>query len=123
MITAIIVDDEPYCCESLATLLERYCPEVKILDICYSAADALQSINEHTTQILFLDIEMPHMNGFELLQKIPDINFELIFTTSYDQYAIKAIRFSALDYLLKLVDREELQKAIQKATQRNRHPL
>lgn len=123
MITAIIVDDEPYCCEALTTLIERYCPDVKILDICYSAASALQSINEHKPQILFLDIEMPHMNGFELLQKIPEINFELIFTTSYDQYAIKAIRFSALDYLLKPVDRDELQKAVQKALHRMMHPL
>jgi two-component system LytT family response regulator len=122
MITATIVDDEPYCCEALATLLERYCPDVKILDICYSAAAALQSIHDHKPQILFLDIEMPHMNGFELLQKIPEINFELIFTTSYDQYAIKAIRFSALDYLLKPVDREELQKAVQKVVQRTLHP-
>jgi len=122
MIKATIVDDEPYCCEALATLLERYCPDVKILDICYSAAAALQSISEHRPQILFLDIEMPHMNGFELLQKIPEINFELIFTTSYDQYAIKAIRFSALDYLLKPIDREELQKAVHKAVQRMLHP-
>src|SRR2546430_11154128 len=66
---------------------------------------------------------MPHMNGFELLQKIPEINFELIFTTSYDQYAIKAIRFSALGYLLKPVDREELQKAVQKVVNRLKHPL
>src|SRR5438093_11952208 len=94
MITATIIDDEPYCCESLATLLERYCPDVKILDICYSAATALQSLLEHQPQILFLDIEMPYMNGFELLEKLPDIHFALIFTTSYDQYAIKAIRFS-----------------------------
>ena len=123
MITATIVDDEPYCCETLATLLERYSPNVKILDICYSAAAALQSINEHNPQILFLDVEMPHMNGFELLEKLPEINFELIFTTSYDQYAIKAIRFSALDYLLKPIDREELQRAVQKSVQRMHHPL
>jgi len=123
MITAIIVDDEPYCCESLATLLERYCPDVKILDICYSAADALKSITEQKPKILFLDIEMPHMNGFELLQKIPELSFELIFTTSYDQYAIKAIRFSALDYLLKPVDRDELQKAVSKVVQRMKYPL
>jgi two-component system LytT family response regulator len=123
MITATIVDDEQYCCESLATLLERYCPDVKILDICYSATAALQSILDHKPQILFLDVEMPHMNGFELLEKLPDINFALIFTTSYDQYAIKAIRFSALDYLLKPIDREELQKAVQKAVQNTHHPL
>jgi two-component system LytT family response regulator len=123
MITATIVDDEPLCCESLATLLERYCPAVKVLDICYSAPAALKSIQEHPPQILFLDIEMPQMNGFELLEKIPEITFELIFTTSYDQYAIKAIQFSALDYLLKPIEREELQKAVQKALQRMQHPL
>src|SRR6478672_5241159 len=123
MITATIVDDEPYSCEALVTLLERYCPDVKVLDICYSAADALKSVNEQKPQILFLDIEMPHMNGFELLEKLPEINFELIFTTSYDQYAIKAIRFSALDYLLKPIDREELQKAVQKVVSRKKYPL
>ena len=123
MITATIVDDEPDCCESLVMLLERYCPEIKVLDICYAGETALQSIKEHGPQILFLDIEMPFMNGFEMLEKLGTINFELIFTTSYDQYAIKAIRFSALDYLLKPVDREELQKAVQKAAQRNNHPL
>ena len=123
MITATIVDDEPYSCEALVTLLERHCPEVKVLDICYSAAGALQSISEQKPQILFLDIEMPHMNGFELLEKLHEIDFELIFTTSYDQYAIKAIRFSALDYLLKPVDWEELKKAVQKAINSMNHPL
>ena len=123
MITATIVDDEPYSCEALVTLLERYCPDVKVLDICYSAASALVSIKEQNPQILFLDIEMPHMNGFELLEKLPEINFELIFTTSYDQYAIKAIRFSALDYLLKPIDQEELKKAVQKAVNSVKHPL
>jgi two-component system, LytTR family, response regulator len=115
LITAIIVDDEPYSCESLATLLERYCPNVKVLDICYSGADALKAIGEQAPTLIFLDIEMPGMNGFEMLQNLPSINFAIIFTTSYDQYAIKAIRFSALDYLLKPVDRQELQIAVQKA--------
>jgi two-component system LytT family response regulator len=106
MISAVIVDDEPYSCEALAAMLERYCPEIKVLDICYSAADALKSIQEQKPQILFLDIEMPFMNGFEMLEKLPELNFKLIFTTSYDQYAIKAIRFSVLDYLLKPVDKD-----------------
>src|SRR6476620_10312517 len=123
MITATIVDDEPLCCESLATLLERYCSAVKVFDMCYSAPAALKSILEHPPQILFLDIEMPQMNGFELLEKLPEINFQLIFTTSYDQYAIKAIQFSALDYLLKPIEREELQKTVQKAVQRRQRPL
>ena len=115
MITAIIVDDEPYSCESLAILLERYCQEVKVLDVCYSGADGLKAIAEQTPTLLFLDIEMPGMNGFEMLQQLPSIDFSIIFTTSYDQYAIKAIRFSALDYLLKPIDRDELQSAVQKA--------
>src|SRR6202166_2502897 len=123
MISAIMVDDEPYSCEALATLLERYCPEIKLLDICYSAADALKSMQDQRPQILFLDIEMPYMNGFEMLEKLPELNFKLIFTTSYDQYAIKAIRFSALDYLLKPVDKDELQKAVQKAMSTAAHPL
>ena len=122
-VRAIIVDDEPYCCEALATLLERYCPEIKISDICYSGESALAAIREIRPQLIFLDIEMPHMNGFEMLEKLPAIDFGLIFTTSYDQYAIKAIRFSALDYLLKPVDREELQKAVQKAIKHLRQPL
>ena len=119
MITAIIVDDEPYSCESLATLLERYCPDVKVLDICYSGADAVKAIKEQAPTLLFLDIEMPGMNGFEMLQQLSSINFSVIFTTSYDQYAIKAIKFSALDYLLKPVDRDELQAAVQKAMHRS----
>jgi two-component system LytT family response regulator len=123
MITAIIVDDEPYSCESLATLLERYCPDVKLLDICYSGADALKAIKEQAPTLLFLDIEMPGMNGFEMLQRLSVINFSIIFTTSYDQYAIKAIKFCALDYLLKPVDREDLQAAVQKAIQNSKQSL
>jgi two-component system LytT family response regulator len=117
-VKAILVDDEHYCLKSLSTLLERYCPEVEILAVCGSGADALKQISNLKPQLVFLDIEMPHMNGFELLEKLSLINFELIFTTSYDQYAIKAIRFSALDYLLKPIDRLDLLKAIQKVVQR-----
>jgi two-component system LytT family response regulator len=115
MIKAIIVDDEINCCEILSILLEKYCPQVKVVDICYSGEAALSSIIEMKPDIVFLDIEMPQMNGFDLLEKLQTINFKLIFTTGYDQYAIKAIRFSALDYLLKPIDREELQNAVRKA--------
>lgn len=123
MLTAIIVDDEPYSSETLNMLLTRNCPDVQVIAICNSGAEALEKIQLLQPQLVFMDIEMPHMNGFELLEKIPEVNFELVFTTSYDQYAIKAIRFSALDYLLKPIDREELVKAVQKAVQRQQRPL
>ncbi len=123
MLKAIIIDDEPNCCESLATLLERFCPEVNISAICNSGQEALSAIQKINPHLVFLDIEMPYMNGFELLEKLPAIDFELVFTTSYDQYAIKAFRFSALDYLLKPIDREELQKAVKKVVSRKQNPL
>jgi two-component system LytT family response regulator len=88
---------------------------LRVVDVCYSGQSALASIVEMEPDIVFLDIEMPNMSGFDMLEKLQSINFKLIFTTSYDQYAIKAIRFSALDYLLKPIDFEELQNAVKKA--------
>jgi two-component system LytT family response regulator len=123
MIRAIIVDDEPYCCEALSILLKRYCPQVEIIGSFQSGSDALEPIRRQQPELLFLDIEMPRMNGFELLEKIRDVSPELIFTTSYDQYAIKAIRFSALDYLLKPIDREELIGSVRKVEERLRGQL
>ena len=117
MINAIIVDDEPYCCETLELLLGRYCPEVNVMAICDSGEAALNAIAAHQPQLVFLDIEMPRMNGFEMLERVPVADFALIFTTSYDHYAIKAIRFSALDYLLKPIDHMELRQAIMKVAQ------
>src|SRR6202000_2172671 len=123
MINAFIVDDEPYCTEALAILLGRYCPQIHVEGIYHSGAQALGAIRELQPQLLFLDIEMPRMNRFELLEQVKDLEFELIFTTSYDQYAIKAIRHSALDYLLKPIDREELQASVEKVRQRLQAPL
>jgi two-component system LytT family response regulator len=123
MIKAMIIDDEPYCCDTLSILLERYCPQVEVTGRFHSAAEAMEPIRLQPPQLLFLDIEMPRMNGFELLERVRDVNFELIFTTSYDQYAIKAIRFSALDYLLKPIDREELVQSLRKVEQRLQSPL
>jgi two-component system LytT family response regulator len=119
MITAIVVDDETSCCETLSLLLDTYCPEVKVISICNSGEAALKDIVSLQPQLVFLDVEMPGMNGFQLLEQLNDINFDLIFTTSYDQYAIKAIRFSALDYLLKPVDSQELRNAIKKVIQQS----
>ncbi len=123
MIRTFIVDDEPYCCETLVTLLEQYCPEIKIAGVFNNGRDALEAIKNHLPDLVFLDVEMPHMNGFEMLEQLPSINFELIFSTSYDQYALKAIRYSALDYLLKPVDSEELQNAVNKVIRRSQKPF
>jgi len=114
MIKAIIVDDEHYAAQALVTLLERHCADVKVEAVCNSATAAMEAIEELQPQLVFLDIEMPHLNGFELLEKMAPIQFDFIFTTSYNQYAIKAIRFSALDYLLKPIDKEELIAAVNK---------
>ncbi|AHM62476.1 LytTR family two component transcriptional regulator [Flammeovirgaceae bacterium 311] len=115
MIRAILIDDEKHCRETLSIQLERYCPEVQLLAQCSSAAEGLKAIREQKPALVFLDVEMPLMNGFDMLQQLPEISFEIIFTTGYDAYAIKAIRFSALDYLLKPIDKDELQKAVAKA--------
>jgi two-component system, LytTR family, response regulator len=113
---AIIIDDERHSCDALKMLLAKYCSQVEVTAICHSGEEGIKKISELNPQLLFLDIEMPHMNGFQMLEHLTTINFEIIFTTSYDQYAITAFKFSALDYLLKPVDREELQKAVQKVS-------
>lgn len=123
MIKAIIVDDELDCCETIAALLHGYCPGVEVVGIYHNGAEALSPILHLLPDLVFLDVEMPRMNGFEMLEQLPQVNFDIIFTTSYDQYALKAIRFSAIDYLLKPVDREELQKAVQKVIQRSQRTI
>jgi two-component system LytT family response regulator len=123
MIKAIIIDDEPYACQALATLLERHCPEVALAAICQDPRQAPALAAEIKPQLIFLDVEMPHMNGFELLEKLDTTSCDIIFTTSYDQYAIKAIRFSALDYLLKPVDVEELKSAVKRSGNRSMSAL
>ena len=123
MLKGIIIDDEPYCCEILAAMLESECPEVKIVGICNNGPGGLAAIKSHTPDVVFLDVEMPKMNGFEMLEQLSALNFHLIFTTSYDQYALKAIRFSAIDYLLKPIDREELRNAVQKVKDRFQVPI
>ncbi|HZV69018.1 MAG TPA: LytTR family DNA-binding domain-containing protein [Saprospiraceae bacterium] len=113
--TAIIVDDEKHCREVLEHLLSRHCHEVRLLANCASGAEVLGILQEESPDILFVDIEMPGMNGFELLEKCGERDFEIIFTTAYNEYAIKAIKHSALDYLLKPIDKEELKIAVARA--------
>jgi two-component system LytT family response regulator len=114
MIKAILVDDEQHCLVTLRLSLEKHCPEVQIVDQCRSAEQALESIEKFKPSVVFLDVQMPFMDGFEMLEQIKNISFAVIFTTSYDQYAIQAFHYSALDYLLKPIDANELKSAVQK---------
>src|SRR5688500_7914961 len=123
MIKAILVDDEKHCRETLSIQLEKYCSEVQLLAQCNSAVQGLEAIAQYQPDVVFLDVEMPKMNGFEMLQQFSQIPFDVIFTTGYDAYAIKAIRFSAIDYLLKRIDKDELRKAVGKVSQKTSHNL
>lgn len=114
MIRALIIDDEPSAVNTLRLLLDRYIPEIAIVQSANDPEEGLSLIKSFQPDILFLDIQMPVMNGFELLKKSPSLKFNIIFTTAHDQYAIQAIRFSALDYLLKPIDADELRTAFDK---------
>lgn len=117
----ILVDDEDNAREYLANLLGKYCPDVHILGMAASVSEAIELIKQHPPQLLFLDIEMPKENGFELLKKLETIPFSVVFVTAYEKYAIKAFKMSALDYLLKPIDLEDLQLVIEKAKVKSFH--
>ena len=122
MIKALIIDDEKHCIDNLQWQLKQYCPEVEVAAVCMNAKQGLNEIHQHQVDIVFLDVEMPEMTGFEMLQQLAEINFDIIFTTAFNQYAIRAIKFGALDYLVKPVDKDELRAAIDiflKRTQRD----
>ncbi|MBS1596103.1 MAG: response regulator transcription factor [Bacteroidetes bacterium] len=112
---AIIVDDELLVAQNLNLLLKRYCPEVQVLQMAHSAGDAEKLIKELQPDLIFLDVEMPGGNGFDLLKRFTQIRFGIIFVTAFDHYAIQAIKFSAIDYLLKPIDINELKGAVAKA--------
>jgi two-component system LytT family response regulator len=113
-----LVDDEESSLSSLREKIGRHCPQVTIIAACGSAQTAIEAIDSGRPDIVFLDIEMPVMNGFLMLQQLQFKNFDLIFTTAYDHYAIKAIRFSALDYLMKPIEIEELKMAVKRAVEK-----
>lgn len=114
MVRALIIDDEESVVNVVKLLLQRHAPEIHKVFTAIGADEGLHAINEHKPQLVFLDVEMPLLNGFQLLEKFPDHSFEIIFITAYDHYAIKAIKYSALDYLLKPIDTDELKAAVQK---------
>ena len=115
---AIIVDDEPRALKVLETKLARHCPEISIIGKAGSAEEAFQLIIERNPDILFLDVAMPKESGFDLLNRLPHLNFETIFVTGYDDYAIEAFRFSAVGYVVKPIKADHLVLAIKNAKDR-----
>lgn len=114
MFKAILVDDEPECLRNLAHDLRLHCTDVEIVAQCDNGKDAIKAIHLNDPDVVFLDIDMPFINGFDLLEMVHDVDFEVIFTTAYDKYAIQAFRISAVDYLLKPIDIVALKEAVEK---------
>lgn len=119
MIKALIIDDEQVAVNVMGLMIERHLPEITSVKSTTNTKEAIQLIEDYKPDIVFLDIEMPYQNGFELLKAIPEISFEIVFTTAYDKYAIQAIRFSALDYLMKPIDADELRETINRFLQKS----
>lgn len=118
MIRAVIVEDEMHSRESLKNLLRDFCPDVEVCGAAGSIEEAVPLIRSTQPGLLFLDIELQNATGFDLLRRLPDMDFEVVFTTAFEQYAIQAIKFSSLDYLLKPIDIDELQEAVAKAREK-----
>ncbi len=124
MLKAVLIDDEDNSLSALNEKLQAHCPSVQIVGLCNSSTKGIEAIETLQPDMVFLDIEMPVTNGFVMLQQLQFRNFELIFTTAYDHYAIRAIRYSALDYLVKPIDIDELKAAVAKAEEKRNqlHP-
>jgi len=112
MINAVIIDDEKSARESLRSIIQSYTPDVDVKDEGIDMETGLQIIQKHTPELVFLDIQMPDGSGFELLKKLPKLDFKLVFVTAYEEYAVRAFRFSAFDYLLKPIDPDDLVSTI-----------
>lgn len=118
MLNAIIVEDEKRSRETLSGLLKLYCKNVYVIAEADGMQTGIEAIEKHNPDVLFLDIQMPDGSGFKLLESLSKIDFDIIFTTAYDQFAIKAIKFSAIDYLLKPIFPDDLVSAVKKAEDR-----
>jgi two-component system, LytTR family, response regulator len=117
-----MIDDENNCLEMLEWLLKTYAPSVTIAAMCNSAEKGIEAIKMHRPDVVFLDIEMPRMNGFDMLEKFDKLNFDVVFTTAYDKFAIKAFKYSALNYLLKPVDPDDLKESIRRIEEKRSIP-
>lgn len=120
MIKALIVEDEKNSQELLKELVTEYCDGVEVVAIAGNVAEALEALKTHKPDLIFLDIELPDGDGFQVLEKAEVLNFDVIFTTAYDQYAMRAFKFAATDYLLKPVDIEELQHAAERVVEKHK---
>jgi two-component system LytT family response regulator len=118
MLKAIIVDDEEAGVEALKLLLKKKCPNVEVIATANSVSEAEEKLAGTLPDVIFLDIAMPFANGFELLKRIKNRNFSVVFTTAYNEYAVKAIKHNALDYLLKPIDADELMEAVKKCEEK-----
>ncbi|WP_231460186.1 LytTR family DNA-binding domain-containing protein [Pedobacter sp. Leaf132] len=116
---AVLIDDEISNLENLRTLLQKHCPQVNILASVQNVSDAVQVIKRIAPDLIFLDIQLSKETGFDVLRSLPNRNFEVIFVTAYDQYGIQAVKFAALDYILKPIDIDELKLAVNKAAQKS----
>lgn len=121
MIEAIIIDDEKKCISLLQKMMSTSFPEIEIIATTINSIDGIQLIMKHKPQLVFLDIEMPNKNGFDVIEATKHIGYTVIFTTAYQQHAIKAIKFSAFDYLLKPIDADELHDAISRFKAKQSH--
>jgi len=117
MINAVLVDDEPNNLIILGNLIQEFCPNVRVVGKAGNAAKAEGLIREMSPDLVFFDIEMPYGNGFDVLDKLRPVDFEVVFVTAFSEYTLKAFRYSALDYLLKPININELQEAVGKAEQ------
>jgi len=122
MIRCILIDDEKNALEMMEWLLKTYCPDVEIVAMCNSSELGVEAIRQHRPDLVFLDIEMPKMNGFDMLEKFDKLFFEVVFCTAYDQFAIKAFKYSALNYLLKPVDPDDLKATISRINEKKSAP-
>ncbi|XZF12758.1 LytR/AlgR family response regulator transcription factor [Chitinophagaceae bacterium MMS25-I14] len=118
IIRSIIIDDEPANHSVLQQLLQRHCPGVTIEGHAYTAAEGLELLRTKAPELLFLDVKMPGTSGIEMLQAVDEINFDVIFISGFDEYAIQAFEFNAVDYVLKPVDYVRLKKAVDRALER-----
>ena len=121
MIRTIIVEDERQSLESLLYKVEENCPELEVVGTPRSSLDAISSIKKENPDLILLDIQLDKMSGFDVLREVKHVNFEVIFTTSHEDYALEAFKVDAVDYLVKPIDEEELVKAVSKAHKNIRH--